>query len=101
LAEELRTSFLLFCNHTPALAAEYLKSFSRHPYRDHALPELLKFRGALAQAAPKELADITADYLLPDGNEDDDEYDGPFREAFKHKDLDFVPASSMKDVNCR
>jgi len=93
LAEDLRTGFLLFCNHRPNLASEYLKSFSKHPYRRHALRALLRFRGALAQAAPKELAELTADYLLPKENEEDEEYSGPFPQAFKYVDLDFVPAS--------
>ena len=83
----------MFCNHTPNLAAEYLKSVSKHPYRDQALRALLKFRGTLAQAAPKELAELTADYLMPKEEEEDDEYSGPFPEAFKYLDLDFVPAS--------
>ncbi len=93
MAEDLRTGFLLFCNHKPNLAAEYLKTLSKHPYRDQALSELLKFRGSLAQAAPKELADLTADYLLPKDDEEDDEYNGPFPEEFRHADLSFVPAS--------
>jgi len=93
LAEELRTGFLLFCNHRPNLAAQYLKSFSKRPYRDHALRALLKFRGALAQAAPKELAEVTADYLLPKEDEEDEEYSGPLPRAFNYVDLDFVPAS--------
>ena len=93
LAEELRTSFLLFCNHTPTLAAQYLRSVGEQPYRDHALRALLKFRGSLAQAAPKELAELTAEYLMPKKDEDEDDHSGPFREAFGHRDIDFVPVS--------
>src|SRR5574341_693792 len=51
----------------------------------------MKFRGTLAQAAPKELAELTADYLLP--KEEDEEDSGPFRDAFRHVDFGFVPAS--------
>jgi hypothetical protein len=96
MTEDLRTGFLLFCNLTPNLAAEYLNTLRKNRYRDHAMRELLKFRGALAQAAPKELAELTADYLLPKEEKDDeheDEYNSPFREAFRHADLSFVPAS--------
>jgi hypothetical protein len=93
LAEDLRTGFLLLCNHRPNLAAEYLRSFSKHPYRRQALQAVLKFRGALAQAAPKELAELTADYLLPKEDEEDEEYSGPLPGAFNYVDLDFVPAS--------
>src|SRR5262249_26496426 len=50
-------------------------------------------RGSLAQAAPKELAELTADYLMPKTHEDEDDDGGPFREAFRHRDIDFVPAS--------
>ncbi len=94
LAEDLTTGFLLSCNHTPDLAVKYLKSFSNRPYPERALRSLLKFRGLLAQAAPKELAELTAKYLMPKGDEEDEEeYSGPFPEAFKYVDLDFVPAA--------
>lgn len=93
LGEELRTSFLLFCNYAPDSAAEYLQSVSNHPYRDHATRALLKFRGLLAQAAPKELAELTADYLMPKDEDKDEDSGGPFREAFGYRDIDFVPAS--------
>jgi hypothetical protein len=93
LAEDLRTGFLLFCNHRPNLAADYLRSFTKHPYRRQAVEALLKFRGALAQAAPKELAELTSDYLLSKEDDEDEEYTGPFTEAFNYVDLDFVPAS--------
>ena len=63
---------------TPDLAAEYLKTLSKHPDRDRALHGLMKFRGMLAQAAPKELAELTAEYLIPKEEDDDDEYSGPF-----------------------
>jgi ABC-type cobalamin/Fe3+-siderophores transport system ATPase subunit len=91
LSGELKTAFLLFCYHTPEQAAEYLKSFDNHPYRDRALRDLMKFRGTLAQAAPKELAELTASYLI--GQDDDEEDTGPLRRAFGHRDMDFVPAS--------
>ena len=93
MGEDLRTGFLLFCNHAPQLAAAYLKTLSQYSSFDHAFRELLKFRGALAQAAPRELADLTADFLLPKEDEQDEESIGPFPEVFGHKDLDFVPAS--------
>ena len=37
-----------------------------------------KFRGALAQAAPKELAEITAELLIPKDEDDDESYEQPF-----------------------
>jgi hypothetical protein len=94
LAEDLRTGFLLFCNHTPTLAADYLRSLKKRRYSDQALHGILKFRGALAQAAPKELAELTAELLIPKEEPDEEEGSGsPFREAFGHHDLDFIPAS--------
>ena len=51
----------------------------------------MKFRGTLAQAAPKELAELTASYLI--GRDDDEEDTGPLRRAFGYRDMDFVPAS--------
>jgi hypothetical protein len=93
MAEQVRPGYLLVCNLAPNLATEYLRTLSKRPDRDDTIPEILKFRGALAQAAPKELADLTADYLLPKEGEKEAEDDGPFAAAFKHLDLSFVPAS--------
>ncbi len=93
LAEDLRTGVLLFCNLAPELAVAYLESLKEHPCDDRAREEILKFRGALAQAAPKELAELTADVLIPKKGEDYEDRHSPFREPFGHADLDFVPAS--------
>ena len=65
LAGDLRTGFLSFCNRAPQLAQEYLQSLRTREYGEHALRGILKFRGALAQAAPKELAEITSELLIP------------------------------------
>jgi hypothetical protein len=93
LEDDLRTGFLAFCNRTPTLAAEYLQSLRKHRHNERATREILKFRGALAQAAPKELAELTAELLLQKDDEDDDGRYDPLREAFGHHDLDFIPAS--------
>lgn len=93
LVEDLRTGFLLFCNHTPELASDYLQSLKKRRYGDRALRGILKFSGALAQAAPKELAELTAELLLPKEGEENEDSAGPFREAFGYVNLDFVPAS--------
>ena len=94
LVEDLRTSFLMFCNRTPDLAKHYLQSLRAQGERHEAIGRILKFRGALAQAAPKELAEATAEYLMAsEADEDDESSHIPFREAFGHRDLDFVPAS--------
>ena len=93
LAGDLRTGFLSFCNRAPQLAQEYLQSLRTREYSDRALREILKYRGALAQAAPKELAEITIELLIPKDEDDDESPSSPFREAFGYHDTDFIPAS--------
>jgi hypothetical protein len=93
LAGDLRTGFLSFCNRAPQLAQEYLQSLRTREHSEHALREILKFRGALAQAAPKELAEITIELLIPKDEDDDESPSSPFRQAFGYHDSDFIPAS--------
>jgi hypothetical protein len=92
LREELTTDFLLFCNHAPELAKAYLQALRKNPERERA-SEILKFRGALAQAAPAELAELTAEILIPknEKNERERSYQPP--RPFGYRDLDFIPAS--------
>ena len=94
LASDLRMGFLAFCNRCPELPKSYLEFLRGSEYSEHTLRAIIKNSGTLSQAAPKELAEITADLLIPkkDEEEDDDDRD-PFREAFGHHDLDFIPAS--------
>ncbi len=93
LASDHRTGFLSFCSRAPQLAQEYLQSLRTRKYSDRALREILKYRGALAQAAPKELAEITIELLIPKDEDDDEGPSSPFREAFGYHDTDFIPAS--------
>lgn len=93
LVEDLRTGFLLFCDHAPELAVAYLESLKKHPYLKRAREEILRFRGALAQAAPKELAELTSEVLIPRKKEDNEDRHSPFREPFGLANLNFVPAS--------
>jgi hypothetical protein len=93
LAGDLRTGFLAFCNRAPQLAQEYLQSLRTREYSEHTLRGILEFRGALAQAAPKELAEITAELLITKDEDDDESPSSPFREAFGYHDTDFIPAS--------
>ena len=92
LAGDLRTGFLSFCNRAPHLAQEYLQSLRTRKYADRALREILKYRGALAQAAPKELAEITIELLI-ENDKGDEESPSGLREAFGYHETDFVPAS--------
>ena len=96
VAEDLRTGFLLLCNYVPHLASQYLEYVKGHhyrPYRDRALRDLLKFRGSLAQAAPKELTELTTDYLIRGEDEKSKRHGDLFGGPFEDVDFEFVPAS--------
>ncbi|MGH9467573.1 MAG: hypothetical protein ACRD1Y_09475 [Terriglobales bacterium] len=92
LEDELRTGFLLFCNRTPDLAVQYARAqLSRSPHR--AL-HLLQFRGALPQAAPAELAELTEKLLIPEPSEVEDRHRRRARrDPFEFADHDLMPAS--------
>jgi hypothetical protein len=92
LREELTTGFLLFCNHAPELAKAYLQRLRKKPDRERA-SELLKFRGVLAQAAPEELANLTAEVLIPKKGKNDREQSYLPARPFGYRDLDFIPVS--------
>jgi hypothetical protein len=93
LAGDLRMGFLAFCNRHPDLAKLYLQFLRGKEYSEQTLRGIIKNSGALSQAAPKELAEITAELVIPKDEKDDEGYSSPFREAFGHQDLDFIPAS--------
>ena len=93
---DLRTGFLLFCNRTPALAADYLRSLGTGRHARQAARGILKFSGALAQAAPAELMEFTAMTLIPEPPPDEPEWPPSrplFPEPFDYSDHDFLPAS--------
>ena len=97
LESNLRASFLLFCNRTPEIAKEYLRSLSQRRHNEDVMRSILKFRGTLAQAAPTELAELTASALIPKPQPDDErrnrreleEIEGPFG----FLDDEFLPES--------
>jgi hypothetical protein len=94
LESDLRTSFLLFCNRTPSLAAEYLRSLGQRRHRDDVVRNILEFRGSLAQAAPVELAKLTEDALIPKRRPSDEPRSRrEFEEPFDFIDHEFIPAS--------
>lgn len=93
LESDLRAGFLLFCNRTPALANEYLRSLGQREHSEDVVRSILNFRGSLAQAAPAELAELTATALIPkrqpDGQRNRREVEGPF----DFLDDEFLPES--------
>jgi hypothetical protein len=93
LAGDLRIGFLAFCNRCPELAKSYLQFLRGSEYSERTLRGIIKNSGALSQTAPKELAEITAELLIPKDEEDDEDDRSPFREAFGYHDIDFIPAS--------
>ena len=94
LATEVRETFLLFCSRTPQLASQYLKSFEGRKHAERSILQLLKFRGSLAQAAPKELADATIRVLIPPEADPDDDDHGPgWNGRFGFADYQFRPIS--------
>ena len=94
LESELRAGLLLFCHRKPELALEYLRSLNRRHHRpEDIIRSILKFRGSLAQAAPAELAMLTAAALIPEQRRDEEDDHHGLRGPFTHHDLDFVSAS--------
>ena len=89
LESNLRTGFLSFCYRTPSLAVEYAQSLRRRGYRGNAARAVLKFSAAVAQVAPRELAELTATVLIPDQRSKDRNFDEPF----EFIDHEFSPPS--------
>jgi hypothetical protein len=93
LTGDLRTGFLTFCIQCPELAKSYLQFLRGNEHSEVTLRAVIKNSGALSHAAPKELAEISAELLIPK-DEGDEVFDrSPLREAFGYHDLDFIPAS--------
>ena len=94
MEEELRTTFLFFCNRSPELAVRYLQSFSGRKHAGETRIEILKFRGALAQAAPAQLVDFTVDTLIGGGRRKREHREDLLPERpFEYIDTKFLPAS--------
>jgi hypothetical protein len=93
LEDDLRNGFLLFCNKAPELAKGYLQMQQQRRRNHDTTGVILKFRGALAQAAPAELVELTVKALISERRQDKSRYHHEFREPFGHYDQLFVPAS--------
>jgi hypothetical protein len=90
LESDLRVGFLLFCHRTPALAKAYLQSLRQHR-RSDVERSILKIHGSLAQAAPEELAELTATALIR--NHQPAEHHRDRGEPFDFVDHEFLPES--------
>ncbi len=93
LAVNLRTGFLAFCDHCPDLAKSYLQFLGHREHGERTLLRIIKNSGALSKAAPRELAEITAELLIRNDEEDEEGNGDRFREAFEYYNMDFIPAS--------
>ena len=71
LESNLRNGFLLWCHRTPALASEYLQSLRHRRHSGRAVHRVLELSGAMARAAPSELAELTIAALIPDRNSEE------------------------------
>lgn len=93
LESDLRVSFLLFCHRTPALAQEYLQSLRQRRRGEDVVRSILKIHGSLAQAAPAELAELTATALIPNRRPDERHHRRNREEPFDFLDHEFLPES--------
>lgn len=96
LENDLRTGFLMFCNQAPSLAAEYLQSLGRRRRSEDIALKILRYRGALAQAAPAELAELTATALIPERRPKGWYQSTSIAEPFGLLDHEFVPVSPLQ-----
>ena len=65
LAFKLRSGFLVICNHSPSLAAHYIRSLKRCHWRDEAVQTVMKLSSVVARVVPNDLADLTLSILIP------------------------------------
>jgi hypothetical protein len=93
LESDIRNAFLLFANRTPQLAADYVRRLGSRRHGEDAIHAILKFRGTLAQAAPTELADLTANALIRKPQQQEQWHGDEREEPFEYVDHDFLPAS--------
>lgn len=70
VADKLRTGLLFFASKRPDLAVDYLERLRQYQYDRGISEAILKFRGTLAQAAPRQLAALTEDSLLEKPSDD-------------------------------
>lgn len=93
LKSDLRNGFTMFARTTPELAAEYLKAVAESEHSEEIVRSIMKLRGTLAQAAPTELADLTARALIARPHQRDRHYGRERDEAFTYIDHEFLQAS--------
>ncbi|MDC7690375.1 hypothetical protein [Vogesella indigofera] len=93
LKSDLRNSFIMFARTTPELAAEYLTAVGKSEHNEDIVRSILKIRGTLAQAAPVELATLTAQALISRPRQRESHFGSEHEGAFTYLDYEFLPAS--------
>lgn len=93
LKSDLRDAFVMFARTTPELAAEYLTAVGKSEHNEDIVRSILKMRGTLAQAAPAELANLTAQALIARPRRRERHFGREREEAFTYLDHEFLPAS--------
>lgn len=93
LKSDLRDAFVMFARTTPELAAEYLTAVGKSEHNEDIVRSILKMRGTLAQAAPAELANLTAQALMARPRKRKRHFGREREEAFTYLDHEFLQAS--------
>ena len=93
LKSDLRDAFVMFARTTPELAAEYLTAVEKSEHNENIVRSILKMRGTLAQAAPAELANLTAHALIARPRRRERHFSREREEAFTYLDHEFLQAS--------
>lgn len=92
LTTKLRTGFLTFSSKNPPLAIEYLNRVRNYARDRGIVSSIMSFRGTLAEAAPAELAMLTAESLIAHpSKEEPSRRDLQREEPFQHLDNEFLP----------
>ncbi len=93
LKSDLRDAFVMFARTTPDLAAEYLTAVGKSENNEDIVRSILKVRGTLAQAAPAELANLTAQALIARPRRRERHFGREREDAFTYLDHEFLQAS--------
>lgn len=94
LESDLRAAFLVFCDHAPELAAQYITAQGQRNYNEETVSSISKFRGRLAAAAPAELANLIGNAIISDDDDEDEtSYRSRRKGPFTFLDHNFFPAS--------
>lgn len=93
LKTDLRDAFIMFAKTTPDLAAEYLTAVGKSEHNEDIVRSIMKMRGTLAQAAPAELANLTAQALIARPRRIERHIGRQREDAFTYLDHEFLQAS--------